>query len=142
MTDMQKVNLFNYLTNWRIPKWHLNGDGQAGMPAQSGSFHPESWQGCCWHPCVGGLHTCGLAPRSDLPCAFYQHRDRQIKHVHERASTIICYLYTEILEILLSTREDKEHQTQYRRFPHLFSRPWYSQLQGQLSESSAPYLSF
>lgn len=95
---MQKVNLFNYLTNWRIPKWHLNGDGQAGMPAQSGSFHPESWQGCCWHPCVGGLHTCGLAPHSDLPCAFYEHRDRQIKHVHERASTIICYLYTEILD--------------------------------------------
>lgn len=105
MTEMQKVNLFHYLTNWRIPKQHLGRDRWARMPAQSGAFHPGSWQGCCLHAFIEGLHTCSLSPSSGLPFAFYDPQDRELKDVHESTSTITCDLYT---EILFFKREDKE----------------------------------
>lgn len=72
-TEMQKVNLFHYLTNWRTPKKHPGRDRRAGMFAQSGSFHPGSWQDCCLLLFIEGLHTGSLPLCSNLPSVLSMH---------------------------------------------------------------------
>lgn len=134
---MQKVNFFNYLTNWRIPKWHWGGDRQAGMPAQSGSFHPGNDKAAV---CTHLLKACtrSLPPCSDLLCAFYDPQDRELKHVCESVlESLKTSTITSTWRLFSKQAEDKQQWVQYVKFPTvLFSRPWHSQLQGHLSEST------
>lgn len=69
IAEMQRINLFQYLANWRIPKEKPGQQRHEGEHKQH-QARGRLW-GCCLHPFTKGLHTCSLPPCPDLLCAFY-----------------------------------------------------------------------
>lgn len=143
MAEMQRVNVFYYLTNLaRILKQHLSGDTQVEMLAPSGLRHPGDWQGCCLLPFVKGP----CSPCCDLPCALLWSLTFDILSPETGSSSkSMRVLKASVNTCVISAQrsysskqsEDEQQKAQYMWFStQLFSRPWHSQLQGYLNDST------
>lgn len=142
--ERKRVNLFHCLANLRIPKQHRGSrDPPVEMPGPSGAV--QSWQAAgllfagpkhmeftskLWPPlCPSWPRGFGLSHRTGSSSMSIRGPSNLCKR--------LCYLHTEILFLKTKDKYLLEFPLP-SRFPSLiFSKPWYSQLQGHLSSSAS-----